>query len=357
MSVDSIEVSPPLSTETEPKPAFQDKNVTVYALRVDPQLAGSSMYIPRNAAKGTEALHLGHSGSEIHTKLAASASAEPTRPSPPKRAHSPSPPGSSKRPHLDEAVGVEPLSDPVFRASSSGGLSPPRLQPSQPLSIGPSFRMSTSRNGSLSPTLRNQTVIPFSERIKGQPQGESLKMKTESPSKRAPASLAERREAIRWYMFHTEKELRPTDLDYVHPTGGTKKSKLTLDAPTGQWRRPDRAADFHIQLPSLSKEPGFAADGALLQEDRSTLSWVIVGPWQPGKFDRAKATALGIPNGPLRKELVEGKAVTFEVKDVASPGGVREVTVQPDEVVAPSEPPAVSISMRTLSGLSLLPYR
>ncbi|HEX5033195.1 MAG TPA: ribonuclease Z, partial [bacterium] len=49
---------------------------------------------------------------------------------------------------------------------------------------------------------------------------------------------------------------------------------------------------------------------------------------RPGHFDEAKAEALGIPAGPLRGDLVQGRSIQL-------PGGRR---IQPEEVVGPRRP-------------------
>jgi ribonuclease Z len=74
------------------------------------------------------------------------------------------------------------------------------------------------------------------------------------------------------------------------------------------------------------------------------LSWVILGPKAKGKFDLGKATELGVPSGPLRARLVNGESVTFEIPDPNSPGEKMTVEVKPEQVVMPSEAPAVGDS-------------
>jgi len=75
-------------------------------------------------------------------------------------------------------------------------------------------------------------------------------------------------------------------------------------------------------------------------ETKPTLAYVIVGPPIRGKFDAAKAKDLNVPFGRQRGELTRGNAITFMVPDES--GGMVERTVQPDEVVGPSECPSVS---------------
>ncbi|KAF6761776.1 tRNA processing endoribonuclease [Ephemerocybe angulata] len=74
------------------------------------------------------------------------------------------------------------------------------------------------------------------------------------------------------------------------------------------------------------------------------LAYVVVGPSIRGKFDAAKAVALGVPRGPLRGVLSRGQSITFTVDDkvTGEDGEIkvvpRTVTVQPEECVGPSSP-------------------
>ena len=77
-------------------------------------------------------------------------------------------------------------------------------------------------------------------------------------------------------------------------------------------------------------------------ETKPTLAYVVVGPRLRGKFDAEKAKALKIPRGPLRGELTRGNAITFMVPNESGAGGMTPRTVQPGEVVGPSECPSVS---------------
>ena len=76
-------------------------------------------------------------------------------------------------------------------------------------------------------------------------------------------------------------------------------------------------------------------------ESAETLCYVCVGPRPRGKFDAQKAKSLKIPKGPLMGKLTKGESITFMVDD--GKGGQEERTVQPEEVVGPSEAPKVSL--------------
>jgi len=88
---------------------------------------------------------------------------------------------------------------------------------------------------------------------------------------------------------------------------------------------------FRLQLPS----PSFKAPP---DDNIPTLSYLIVGPQYRGKFNAARAAELGVPQGNLRSVLARGQPITFEVKQGDE---MIQRTVQPEEVVAKAEPPAV----------------
>ncbi|KAJ3931912.1 MAG: hypothetical protein NXY57DRAFT_171410 [Lentinula lateritia] len=131
-----------------------------------------------------------------------------------------------------------------------------------------------------------------------------------------------------------------------------------------EYRRPMLVTGFHKQLPrfSLSETQKALPPSAL------SLSYLAVGPLTRGKFDARKAEELGVPNGPLRGALTRGETVRFLVdnngravraqthgkgkkkKKGANAGivvdaneGERWVTVRPEDVVAPSIPPAAAL--------------
>lgn len=79
-------------------------------------------------------------------------------------------------------------------------------------------------------------------------------------------------------------------------------------------------------------------------ETKPTLAYVVVGPRIRGKFDAARAEALRVPNGRQRSELISGHAITFMAPDGLGGQGMIERTVQPEEVVGPSESPSVSVA-------------
>lgn len=70
---------------------------------------------------------------------------------------------------------------------------------------------------------------------------------------------------------------------------------------------------------------------------RPALCYVLIGPTGRGRFDVAKAEALGVPRGPMRGQLTKGEAITFSVDD--GHGNKIERTVKPEDVVGPPEIP------------------
>lgn len=96
-------------------------------------------------------------------------------------------------------------------------------------------------------------------------------------------------------------------------------------------------ADYNVirarrarRLPSFAYGP----------EGKPTLCYVLVGPTGRGRFDVAKAEALGVPRGPERGQLTKGETIVFTVDD--SHGNQVERTVKPEDVVGPPEIPRVS---------------
>ncbi|KAH8083328.1 hypothetical protein BXZ70DRAFT_1073609 [Cristinia sonorae] len=72
---------------------------------------------------------------------------------------------------------------------------------------------------------------------------------------------------------------------------------------------------------------------------KPALSYVVVGPAVRGKFDAKKANDMGVPRGPIRRDLTLGQSVTFEVDD--GHGGKVKRMVHSHELMGPSDPPHV----------------
>ena len=117
---------------------------------------------------------------------------------------------------------------------------------------------------------------------------------------------------------------------------GKDKSNSDAIMANGSSTRPSNK----LQIPMISKQSkNRRLPSALDVRPIPRLCYVCIGPRMRGKFDGAKAKELGIPNGQIRKRLIDGEAITFSVSD--GQGGTIERTVRPEEVVEPSETPKV----------------
>ena len=104
-------------------------------------------------------------------------------------------------------------------------------------------------------------------------------------------------------------------------------------------RRVFHPRGFECQLPPFSLPYRKVTN---TPETKPTLAYVVVGPRVRGKFDAVKANELKGPNGPPRRELTKGNAITFMVSDELGGSGMVERTVQPEDIIGPSECPSVS---------------
>lgn len=69
-------------------------------------------------------------------------------------------------------------------------------------------------------------------------------------------------------------------------------------------------------------------------------AYIFQAPLVRGKFDAKKAAALKVPNGAIRKKLIDGEEIEFEVKEGEE---VRRVVVRPEEVMEPMQDGGVSL--------------
>jgi ribonuclease Z len=104
---------------------------------------------------------------------------------------------------------------------------------------------------------------------------------------------------------------------------------------------------FHEQLPT------FSYLGIGTPDAPPTLAYVVIGPRIRGKFDGKRAQELGIPSGPIRKQLINGETIKLKRKIQKVEDGVVKMieverTVTPEECVGESETPAVSAYSREL---------
>ncbi|KIM85847.1 hypothetical protein PILCRDRAFT_817088 [Piloderma croceum F 1598] len=127
--------------------------------------------------------------------------------------------------------------------------------------------------------------------------------------------------------------------DTITSKQGMGSSPIYMPIP----RRVFHPPGFQSQLPPFSLPYRKVTN---TPETKPTLAYVIVGPRVRGKFDGVKAKKLRVPNGPQRGELIKGNAVTFLVPGEPGKGMVQR-TVQPEEVVGPSESPSVVLILDT----------
>lgn len=90
--------------------------------------------------------------------------------------------------------------------------------------------------------------------------------------------------------------------------------------------------------------PRYARDSKLEPEMKEDVkyAYIIQGGSVRGKFDNAKAKELGVPNGPIRRNLMLGESI--EVDDPSQPGGKR--TIQPEDVIGADKDGGVSFCKR-----------
>lgn len=77
---------------------------------------------------------------------------------------------------------------------------------------------------------------------------------------------------------------------------------------------------------------------------RRRCSYILQAPKVRGKFDAAKARALGVPKGPSNGILASGKSL--EIDDPEAPGGKR--TILPEQVLEPEKEGGVSMREKLL---------
>ncbi|KAJ3891424.1 hypothetical protein GG344DRAFT_47464 [Lentinula edodes] len=162
---------------------------------------------------------------------------------------------------------------------------------------------------------------------------DSATLPSTSTSTSSPSSSARRswnyanKSYVSKFSVHTEPGTR---------NGGGGEEKEEPD----EYRRPMLVTGFHKQLPRFSLSENQKA----LPPSALSLSYLAVGPLTRGKFDARKAEELGVPNGPLRGALTRGETKGANAGVVVDANeGERWVTVRPEDVVAPSIPPAAAL--------------
>ncbi|KDQ10344.1 hypothetical protein BOTBODRAFT_115899 [Botryobasidium botryosum FD-172 SS1] len=96
------------------------------------------------------------------------------------------------------------------------------------------------------------------------------------------------------------------------------------DTPPASTGSPPLNPRLFPGAPSVNRRLPFASPPPV------AMSYLGVGPAIRGKFDAAKALSLGVPNGPVRKKLINGESITTDDGKL----------VTPDMCIGPSSPPA-----------------
>lgn len=309
---------------TEPTPAFRDKNVTVYAFPIQ----SSAPFDPTPE----DTIITAATTPKITIAAPSEVSKRPVGSSPSpglKRKRSPSPPLSP--PPLELPPNASPgltdlLKSPSFSPCS---LEQPYADEYRRLIVQGIFARAPEMC---------QTDLDYvwqdkqprqqkkGKKAEGRPQKKSKLSATSDPR---PSGQPGLKPAARPGPSH----LPATPLHNAEPAGQSPPPLADAE-PIRPPRppRPQRLPGFHRLLPAPA--PG-------IRRSTATLGYMLVGPRVRGKFDGAKAEALGLPHGPVRARLAAGQAVVCEVND--GDGGKVTREVQPDELVGESEKPVVSL--------------
>ncbi|KAF9059057.1 hypothetical protein BDP27DRAFT_1407846 [Rhodocollybia butyracea] len=274
--------------ETAPSPVFKDSLFTVYAIPIRPS-PSSSQLLKRKRQDDTET-------EPPSKKIAAAAHTDPDAP--------------MSSASLDSELPIEQnlaslLSSPSFGPSTLNTLSSAQSQEWRELMVDIMFP--ASRAARAEQAEREAALANSSGDRRGRFKHDKKKNKGKGKQD-ASASTASTKGYERTSRFVLPKDKSGEPDDY---------------------RRPSLVDGFHAQLPRFK-----AADG--VRPSALAVSYLCVGPLVRGKFDGAKADKLGIPNR-LRGKLSKGETVTFKGK------GEEEVEVKPEDVIAPSVPPAAAL--------------
>lgn len=161
---------------------------------------------------------------------------------------------------------------------------------------------------------------PISKRYQGHLPFNPL-ASTFKPANLPPATLRQWTDLVVGDMFGQRFSIPPS----TPPPGSPPPSRhpLTTTDEVIRFARPLT----QLALPQVSD-----------RDVQTEMVYICQAPDVRGKFDVAKATALGLPNGPLRGKLTKGESV--EVDDPSVEGGKR--TIRPEDCLVGGGPGAVS---------------
>ncbi|KAE9392021.1 hypothetical protein BT96DRAFT_924951 [Gymnopus androsaceus JB14] len=278
-----------------PKPIFKDWNITVYAIPVYPSGSGyvSSSHSNTNTSE-----------SSLKRKRSLADTAETSSP--------------IKKQNTDGSIGEEdaPMhSAEPFSSSDSASLTSLLSTPSfSPAALPPSQAQEWR-------DMMVDVMFPAIKTI-----GQKNKGKGKGP---AP------------------KESRQKD----------KWSYAAKDGNVDDYGRPQLISGYHAELlrftlaESESSSPAACASSKIktlspVLPSALSLSYLVIGPRIRGKFDGAKAEAMGVPR-PLRKNIANGETVQFKRKKTTNTSSsssatteveMETITVGPADLVEPSDP-------------------
>jgi ribonuclease Z len=112
-----------------------------------------------------------------------------------------------------------------------------------------------------------------------------------------------------------------------------------ISSPALQPARQAQPARIHMAQPIPARGCDIASTD---MDSDERMAFILKAPPVRGKFDAAKAKALGVPNGPLRGKLTKGE--TIELDDPNAPNGRR--VIKPEEVIGDGQPGGVSEILR-----------
>ncbi|KAE9385771.1 hypothetical protein BT96DRAFT_928646 [Gymnopus androsaceus JB14] len=165
-----------------------------------------------------------------------------------------------------------------------------------------------------------------------------------SPAALPPSQAQEWRDMMVDVMFPASKTIGQKNKGKGKgpaPKESRRKDKWSYAAKDGNvddYGRPQLISGYHAQLPRFTL--------AEILPSALSLSYLVIGPRIRGKFDGAKAEAMGVPR-PLRKNIANGETVQFKRKKTTNTSSsssatteveMETITVGPADLVEPSDP-------------------
>ncbi|KAG2011926.1 3' tRNA processing endoribonuclease, variant 2 [Coprinopsis cinerea AmutBmut pab1-1] len=292
LAVSPLEIAPPPEHPKDPEPVFQDENITVYALPLTPDDVSSP------SAQSED--------SSLKRK-------RETSPDQPRKRSTTSVEDEASHLSAEQRSLTELMADSSFKPQSLTGENAAEYRR---LLVQTMFPADVAK-------VQQSEKKGQGEAMKVQGHGKTKKQRKAEEAAATAASAISAKDAIKRRSpspapFPVDKDAQKFD-DY---------RRTPRHLPKG----------YHTQLPSLP--PNF---------QRTPIGYVIIGPRIRGRFDVARATALGVPRGPLRGLLTKGETVTFQVEETFTnvqgqqETRMKDVTVKPEQCVGESEAPSAVV--------------